>query len=472
MRALRILVPIAIGLTLLFGASGCISGLVTGPVCNDVNISSTPGATVIVENPCVAGGAWTAHDSFLIAFGQPSVHMPLTRSVLPNGQVQRQIVLPNVSPGSNPYEGVFFYTFDNGQAAQGYVNITLIPHLQVTVTATPPAISAGQSTHLQATVTGGTPPYSYSWSPLITPVNFPTLDAAPKQSTTFDITITDSTGQTASASVTVTVSASLPPVLAGITPVLGPTGGGTFVTITGDNFVAGVSVQFGSVLAQDGTVVERDARTITALTPPGIGTVDVTVTNPDNQSATLPGAFTYYPPLIASVSAAPQVIAPGATSQLQTSASGGVPPYLFTWIPDPSLPNFPGANPVVAPAATTVYTISVTDSLNNFASASATVTVGGAALQACVATFPPDQTVSHGVPVIFNAGCSTGPNPIKLFEWWASWNPSNPGLPNGSGQFLIRPVFTYPLTGRATVRLQVTDVSGATSAATYTFVIR
>jgi hypothetical protein len=26
--------------------------------------------------------------------------------------------------------------------------------------------------------------------------------------------------------------------------------------------------------------------------------VDVTVTNPDNQAATLPGAFTYYPPLV------------------------------------------------------------------------------------------------------------------------------------------------------------------------------
>ncbi|GLW11448.1 hypothetical protein Misp01_65760 [Microtetraspora sp. NBRC 13810] len=68
----------------------------------------------------------------------------------------------------------------------------------------------------------------------------------------------------------------------GVTPNTGPTGGGTAVTITGDGFLDtachpyGVSeVEFGDNLATSVTVVNDT--TITATTPPGTGTVNVTV---------------------------------------------------------------------------------------------------------------------------------------------------------------------------------------------------
>lgn len=67
---------------------------------------------------------------------------------------------------------------------------------------------------------------------------------------------------------------------------------GTAVTITGTNFVTGASVLFGGLPAT--SVVVVSSTTITCICPPhAAGAVSVTVTNPDTQSDTLLGHFTY-----------------------------------------------------------------------------------------------------------------------------------------------------------------------------------
>ncbi|MGA9752343.1 MAG: IPT/TIG domain-containing protein [Acidobacteriota bacterium] len=83
-----------------------------------------------------------------------------------------------------------------------------------------------------------------------------------------------------------------PPTVSGVSPSSGPAAGGTAVTISGSNFVAGASVTLGGAAAPGVTVVS--AGSITATTPAhAAGTVDVVVTNPDQQSGTLPGGFTF-----------------------------------------------------------------------------------------------------------------------------------------------------------------------------------
>jgi hypothetical protein len=84
----------------------------------------------------------------------------------------------------------------------------------------------------------------------------------------------------------------LPPTVTSVAPPTGPVTGGTTVVVTGSAFVPGATVRFGAVSA---TSVTFDSSTqLTAVTPAGaIGTVDVTVTNPDLGSATLTSAFTY-----------------------------------------------------------------------------------------------------------------------------------------------------------------------------------
>lgn len=76
-----------------------------------------------------------------------------------------------------------------------------------------------------------------------------------------------------------------------ISPATGPSSGGTPVTITGTNFAAGATVSFGFATASHIAVV--NSTTITATTPAGIGSANVTVTNSDGTSGSLAGGFAY-----------------------------------------------------------------------------------------------------------------------------------------------------------------------------------
>ncbi|HZT70141.1 MAG TPA: IPT/TIG domain-containing protein [Terriglobia bacterium] len=80
--------------------------------------------------------------------------------------------------------------------------------------------------------------------------------------------------------------------ISGISPTSGPATGGTVVTITGTGFQTGASVAFGGVSSAAVTVASSTE--INAVSPPeNTGTVSITVTNADSQSASLPSAFTF-----------------------------------------------------------------------------------------------------------------------------------------------------------------------------------
>ena len=84
--------------------------------------------------------------------------------------------------------------------------------------------------------------------------------------------------------------------MSGVSPITGPTTGGTAVTITGTNFVSGATVSFGASAATGVTVVS--ATQITATSPAhAVGVVDVTVTTAGGTSAiSSADQFTYTPP--------------------------------------------------------------------------------------------------------------------------------------------------------------------------------
>jgi IPT/TIG domain len=90
--------------------------------------------------------------------------------------------------------------------------------------------------------------------------------------------------------------------VSGASPAAGPTGGGTVVTITGKGFQAGATVAFGSSLSTAVTVASSTQ--INAMSPPeSSGTVPITVTDPNAQSASLPSGFTYTSgPVVSSIS--------------------------------------------------------------------------------------------------------------------------------------------------------------------------
>ena len=78
-----------------------------------------------------------------------------------------------------------------------------------------------------------------------------------------------------------------------VTPAFGPVAGGTMVMLDGANFQSGATVTFDGISATMVSFVS--SMRLTARTPahPAFGPVDVTVTNPDTQSSTLGGGYTY-----------------------------------------------------------------------------------------------------------------------------------------------------------------------------------
>ncbi|HVE83839.1 MAG TPA: IPT/TIG domain-containing protein, partial [Myxococcales bacterium] len=91
-----------------------------------------------------------------------------------------------------------------------------------------------------------------------------------------------------------------------VTPPRGPTAGGTRVAVTGTGFspTGAVQVRFGSRAALNVRVVGLGR--IEAVTPDGLrGPVDVTVVNPDGETATLPGGFIFDQPSASSVALGP-----------------------------------------------------------------------------------------------------------------------------------------------------------------------
>jgi thermitase len=106
------------------------------------------------------------------------------------------------------------------------------------------------------------------------------------------VTVTNPDGNASATAFTFAITTS-PPRPTGIAPNAGSTKGGTTVSISGDYFQSGASMTIGGVAA---TVQSVTGTTIVAVTPAHAGgTVNVVVTNPDGQAATLANAYTYAP---------------------------------------------------------------------------------------------------------------------------------------------------------------------------------
>src|SRR5262249_5379986 len=114
-----------------------------------------------------------------------------------------------------------------------------------------------------------------------------------------------------------------PPVVSGISRTTGARG--DTITVSGSGFTGVTGVGFGATGASS---LSPDTDTqLTAVVPPGSGTVDVTVTTPGGTSATSPAdQFTYAaappPPVVSGI--APTTGAPGDTITVSGSGFTGV----------------------------------------------------------------------------------------------------------------------------------------------------
>lgn len=108
-----------------------------------------------------------------------------------------------------------------------------------------------------------------------------------------DLKIVNTDGTQGSKSNGYTYLALPSPVISQVTPNNGLTAGGEHVFIRGSNFQNGVKVFFGANEASIVTYYADGYLEVVAPATLTAGAVDVQLTNPDNQSATLPAAYTY-----------------------------------------------------------------------------------------------------------------------------------------------------------------------------------
>ncbi|HEY7245191.1 MAG TPA: Ig-like domain-containing protein [Xanthobacteraceae bacterium] len=108
-------------------------------------------------------------------------------------------------------------------------------------------------------------------------------------------TTLEQTTATPAALVRLTATCTSAPAVTNVSPSSGLEVGGAGVTITGTSFTGATAVKFGSANAT--SFVLKSATSITAISTPGTGTVDVTVTTPNGTSATTAAdRFTYVIP--------------------------------------------------------------------------------------------------------------------------------------------------------------------------------
>ena len=140
-------------------------------------------------------------------------------------------------------------------------------------------------------------------------------------------------------------------------------------------------------------------------------------------------------PLGVTVTANPNTITSGQSSQLNAAAVGGSGTYTYTWTSNP--PGFTSAiqNPVVTPTATTIYTCSVGDG-SGTASGNATVTVNIPAPLAVVASASP-SSITSGQSSQLNAAVSGGSGTYTY-----SWSSVPAGFSSNSQNPVVWPTAT------------------------------
>lgn len=303
------------------------------------------------------------------------------------------------------------------------------------------------SNGLNALISGGTPNYTYSWTPTIG-LNNPSSSspiADPSVTTNYTVTITDANGCEQKDSVLVTVDKD-PPIA----------NAGPDKTINCDNPSIGINASGGTSYSwSPGTGLSSTS----SASPTSSATVTtnyiVTVIG-NNGCEAVDSVLVTVDKDLPNAQAGPDITTSCNIPDAQLSATGG---GTYEWTPNIGLNNTNIANPIARPPTTTVYTVTVTAPNGCESTASTTVTINdptplsipGNTIHRCGvndATFSPDLSTQL---------------PIDTYQWTSSNN--NPSVasfvdatdPNTTVNNLIEGMYKFYFTVSNNICPPVTD---------------
>jgi hypothetical protein len=258
----------------------------------------------------------------------------------------------------------FYGAFCVGEPTTKLSTLVVNEYLPLTANATanPMTIYQGQTSQLNVTATGGSGTYTYSWTS--NPAGFTSSQqnpvVSPTVTTTYTATVNDGTNN-ANSSVTVTVNPALPlSVTASANPSSIAAGQQSQLTATASGGTWNYTYSW----------VSNPAGFTSNIPSPVVQptvTTQYTVTVNDgstNASASTTVTVTALP-LTVDVTASPQTLCAGQTTQLNAATSGGSGTYAYSWTSVP--PGFTASiqNPQVQPTVTTKYFCLVNDGTTN-----------------------------------------------------------------------------------------------------------
>jgi hypothetical protein len=320
-------------------------------------------------------------------------------------------------------------------------NITQPPALTIVpVTQTNISCFGGNNGAATVFVTGGTPSYSYNWTP-----GNPTGDGTPSVSGltagSWTCTVTDANSCVAAVTINITSPTALVVTPASQTNVLcnGGTTGAASVTVSG-----GVSTY--SYNWTPGNPTGDGTASVTGLTA---GTWTCTVTDANSCTSTATFNITQPTAITANITSTPTSCTANTGTATVSSVSGGVSPYSYNWTP--GNPTGDGT-PAVTGLAVGNWTCTITDA--NGCSITRTVNVVTATGPTLTALSQTNILCNGNATGAASVNAATGGTTPYTYNW-------TPGNPTGDG--------TTAVTGltAGTWTCTVTDANGCTASVTF-----
>ncbi len=292
--------------------------------------------------------------------------------------------------------GIYTITLSdkNGCSATASATISQSSSLGISATTTTNVACFGSNNGIvSSTASGGTSPYTYSWSSGSTNSTQSLLSAG-----TYTITLSDRNGCTATASAIITQPASLLGI--SIASLVSPYCNGQSGSITANSANGGTSPYTYSWSSGGGTNLNA---TYTA------GTYSITVIDNQGCSASVPATLTQPALLVIAISSVTNVNCYGGTGSISANgAGGGSLPYTYQWSPS-------GGTNLNATVSAGTYTITVIDNNGCIALASATITQPSSALGITISSV--SNPLCNGTTGAVTANAAVGGTSPYTYSW-------------------------------------------------------